>query len=221
MKGRMIIPSVESLYADPSFFSDFPLPVGFLVQPFASEKESLVKVERKPIRCEKCGAVASFLSEIDEEGKWVCCFCDKRSSIPYGGENAVKTSSTDVRSLYQELDPKWTSVEYVSIPDDRSVLYSPVTENRAILFLVDKSLSPNQFQQIRDALSVFLFDPSLSNYYMGLIVFGEVIEIYEMEGSIGAADVFSGTQLPSPSVSPPPPSHLGRVLSPRPRACRQ
>lgn len=218
MKGRMIIPSVESLYADPSIFSDFPLPVGFLVQPFASERESLLKVERRPIRCEKCGAVASFLSEIDEEGKWVCCFCNERSSIPYGGESAVKTSSTDMRSLYQELDPKWTSVEYVSVPDDRSALYSPVTENRAILFLIDKSLSPNQFQQIRDALSVFLFDPALSNYYMGLVIFGEVIEIYEMEGSIGAADVFSGTQLPSPSVSPFPLSHVGRVISPPARA---
>ena len=82
MKGRMIIPSVESLYADPSIFSDFPLPVGFLIQPFVSERESLVRVERKPIRCGKCGAIASFLSEIDEEGKWVCCFCKERSSIP-------------------------------------------------------------------------------------------------------------------------------------------
>ena len=44
MKGRMIIPSVESLYADPSIFSDFPLPVGFLIQPFVSERESLVRV---------------------------------------------------------------------------------------------------------------------------------------------------------------------------------
>lgn len=209
MKGRMIIPSVESLYADPSIFSDFPLPVGFLIQPFVSERESLVRVERKPIRCGKCGAIASFLSEIDEEGKWVCCFCKERSSIPYGGENAARTSSTDIRSLYPELDPKWSNVEYVSVPDDRSALYSPVTENRAILFLIDKSLSPNQFRQIREALSVFLFDPSLSNYYMGLIIFGEVIEIYEMEGSIGAADVFSGTQLPSPSVLSLSASHLG------------
>ena len=73
MKGRMIIPSVESLYADPSIFSDFPLPVGFLIQPFVSERESLVRVERKPIRCGKCGAVASFLSEIYFEGKRVFC----------------------------------------------------------------------------------------------------------------------------------------------------
>lgn len=220
-KGRMILPSVKSLYANPSIFSDFPLPVGFLIQPFASEKESLLKVEQKPIRCEKCGAVASYLSEIDEDGNWVCCFCKERSSIPYGGESAVKTSSAEVKSIYKELDSKWSSVEYVSVPEDRSALYSPVTENRAILFLIDKSLSPHQFRQIRDALSVFLFDPALSNYYMGLIVFGEVIEIYEMEGSIGAADVFSGTQLPSPSVPPLPPSHIGRVVSPPARACRQ
>ena len=66
--------------------------------------------------------------------------------------------------------------------------------------MIDKSLTTKQFLHIQNSLSVVFSSPSLSHYYIGLIVFGEVIEIYELGGQIGEADVYPGSHLPSAAV---------------------
>ena len=53
-KNRMIVPSVECLLSDSTIFNDFPLPVGFIFQPFVVLPRGCLRKEQHPIRCDRC-----------------------------------------------------------------------------------------------------------------------------------------------------------------------
>ena len=196
---RMVVPSVDMLYREPSVFNSFPLPIGFIFQPFVLESRDCLQVNHSPVRCARCKAIASNLSEVESNGNWKCAFCTTVSSSSYNNHYINKNKNMNIREEYGELNPNVHTVEFVVDNDKTPSLYSPSSNNRAILFLIDKSLSSTQFNQIRESLSVILEDPLCEEYYIGLIVFGDVVEIYELEGHVGTADVYSGTHLPSPS----------------------
>lgn len=196
-KNWMIVPSVECLVSDSTIFNDFPLPIGFIFQPFVVETRGCLQKEQHPIRCDHCEAISSNLSEVESNGNWKCAFCKTINSSP---EYVDRNKSLDMRSVHPEWSSESKTVEYLTTSSDVNTLYSPVSEARALLFLLDKSLTASQFEHLQDSLSIILNDCSVSDFYIGLIVFGDVIEIYELEGRVGEADVYSGSHLPSSSV---------------------
>ena len=196
-KNWMIVPSVECLLSDSTIFNDFPLPIGFIFQPFVALPRGCLRKEQSPIRCDCCEAISSNLSKVESNGNWKCAFCETINASP---EYVDKNKSVDLKSVYPEWNSETTTVEYQTMASDVNALYSPVSETRALLFLIDKSLSASHFVHLRESLDFFLNDTSFSDLYVGLIVFGDVIEIYELEGRVGEADVYSGSHLPSASV---------------------
>lgn len=196
---QMIVPSVDVLYQEPSVFNSFPLPMGFIFQPFVLGSGDCLQVDHSPVRCVRCKAIASNLSEVESNGNWKCAFCSTVSSSSYNNQYININKKMDIREEYRELNANVHTVEFVTDSDKTPSLCSPSSHSRSILFLIDKSLSSTQFNQIRESLSVILEDPLCEDYYIGLIVFGDVVEIYELEGQVGTADVYSGTHLPSPS----------------------
>lgn len=197
----MIVSSVDCLYSDPTLFDSFPLPIGLIVHPFLHNSDSTVHVTSKPVRCENCGVVASKLSEVESNGCWKCTFCSSISSEPYKGEYINKNKQINILECHPELSEDAETVEFGTCSEDENTLYSPTLDTHAIIFVIDKSLTTKQFLHIQNSLSVVFSSPSLSHYYIGLIVFGEVIEIYELGGQIGEADVYPGSHLPSAAVA--------------------
>ena len=196
---RMIVPSVDKLYREPSVFNSFPLPIGFIFQPFVLGSRDCLQVNHSPVRCARCKVIASNISTVESNGNWKCAFCATVSSSPYNNQYINKNKKIDIKEEYGELNANVDTVEFAMDSDNTPSLYSPSSSSRAVLFLIDKSLSSIQFNQIRESLSTILDDPLCEDYYIGLIVFGDVVEIYELEGCVGTADVYSGTHLPSPS----------------------
>ena len=197
----MIVSSVDCLYSDPTLFDSFPLPIGLIVHPFLHNSDSTIHIKSKPVRCENCGVVASKLSEVESNGCWKCTFCSSISSEPYKGEYINKNKQINILECYPELSEDAETVEFGTCSEDENTLYSPTLDTHAIIFVIDKSLTTKQFLHIQNSLSVVFSSPSLSHYYIGLIVFGEVIEIYELGGQIGEADVYPGSHLPSAAVA--------------------
>lgn len=195
----MIIPSAESLYRESSVFGMFPLPVGFIFQPFAVESGDCLQVHHPPVRCARCKAVASNLSKVEDHGNWRCAFCTTVSSGPYNNQYININRQINLREEFAELNSEVNTVEFTVDGEMDPSLHSPSSNHRAVIFLIDKSLSAEQFQHIRESLSVIFNDPLCEDYSIGFIVFGDVIEIYELEGRVGEADVYSGTHLPSAS----------------------
>lgn len=197
---QMIVSSVNYLYNDSSIFNNFPLPIGVMIQPFEYDSLKTLRIDQEPVRCEYCDAIASSISEFETNGCWRCAFCKTKSSNPYKNERIrVKTEIQD-EEQYKELSRHANTVEYSNGISDLDSEYAARADIKALIFVIDKSLSSNHFKNIQKALSIILQNPALSNYYIGLIVFGEVIEIYEMGGTIGEADVFSATQFPTEFV---------------------
>lgn len=200
-ENNMIITSFDTLYSDSSIFNDFPIPLGVIVQPFSTNPKLLRRVDGDPIRCDHCGAVVSSADEIGDNGYWKCSFCQTLSSFSYGNGESVVGKRNELLELRPELAMDGERIEYSPSATDVNVLYSPSTDAKALIFVIDKSLTTTQFKHIQDSLSVVLSSPNLSHYYVGLIVYSETIEIYEFGGSVGEADVFPGNRMPSPIVS--------------------
>lgn len=199
---NMIVSSVSYLFNDSSIFNNFPLPIGFVVQPCNYSDERLLRIDQEPVRCEFCNAIASYISEFETNGNWKCSFCKTKSSTPYNNETFDKTNRLESTKDYKELSRNSDTVEYLNGMGDYDAEYTARADIKAVIFLIDKSLSSTHFENLQESISIILKNPSLSNYYIGLIVFGEVIEIYEMGGTVGEADVFSATQLPTEFVPP-------------------
>lgn len=196
----MIVSSIDCLFSDPILFDSFPLPIGIIVHPFSHDSEKALHIETAPVRCANCGVIASNLSDVESNGCWRCTFCSSISSEPYNGEYTIRGKEINIQERYPELSKEADTVEYRNSSQEDNILYSPTLDARAIIFVIDKSLTTKQFLHIQNSLSVVFSSPSLSHYYIGLIVFGDVIEIYELGGQIGEADVYSGSHLPSNAV---------------------
>ena len=196
----MIVSSIDCLFSDPILFDSFPLPIGVIVHPFSHDSEKALHIETAPVRCTNCGAIASNLSDVESNGCWRCTFCSSISSEPYNGEYTIGGKEINIQERYPELSKEADTVEYRNTLQEDNILYSPTLDTRAIIFVIDKSLTTKQFLHIQNSLSVVFSSPSFSHYYIGLIVFGDVIEIYELGGQIGEADVYSGSHLPSTAV---------------------
>ena len=197
---KMIVSSVNYLYNDSSIFDHFPMPIGLVIQPFEYDSFSTLRIDQEPVRCENCNAIASYISEFETNGNWKCSFCKAKSSIPYNNVSLGKTNRSEEIQDYCELSKNAETVEYLNGTGCFDFEYTARADLKAVIFLIDKSLSSEHFKNIQQSLSIILNNDSLSNYYIGLIVFGDVIEIYEMGGNIGEADIFSASQLPTEFV---------------------
>lgn len=200
-QNHMIVSSVSCLYNDSTIFNSFPLPIGLIVQPFMYDPLRTLRIDQEPVRCEFCHAIASYISEFETNGSWRCSFCKTKSSIPYNNEVFDRNNQLNSTEQYRELSKNADTVEYLNGTTDYEAEFAANADIKAVIFLIDKSLSSTHFKNIQESLSIILKSASLSNYYIGLIVFGDVIEIYEMSGDIGEADVFSASQLPTEFVS--------------------
>lgn len=199
-EANMVISSFDVLYSDSSIFNDFPLPLGVMVQPFSMDSSRICQVDTEPIRCNHCGAIVSSASEVGDDGYWKCAFCETMSSFSYGSGEAVAGKKNEVLSAHPELLREGETREYCGGTTDANVLYSPAADTKALIFIIDKSLTTAQFKHIQESLSVVLGNLSLSHYYVGLIVYSDIIEIYELGGTVGEADVFPGNRMPSQMV---------------------
>lgn len=199
-QNQMIVCSVNCLYNDSTIFNSFPLPIGLIVQPFLFDSLCTLRIDQEPVRCEFCHAIASYISEFETNGSWRCSFCKTKSSIPYNNEVFEKNKQLNSTEQYRELSKNAATVEYLNGVMDYEVEFAANADIKAVIFLIDKSLSSAHIKNIQESLSIILKNASFSNYYIGLIVFGDVIEIYEMSGEMGEADVFSSTQMPTEFV---------------------
>ena len=197
---NMIVPSINFLYNDSSIFDHFPLPIGVMIQPFEYNSLQMLRIDQEPVRCEYCDAIASYISEFETNGSWRCSFCKTKSTTPYNNEVFDRNKRLESTEEYRELSKNSGTVEYLNGMGEFNYEYTARSDIKAVIFLIDKSLSSRHIRNIQESLSIILRNPSFSNYYIGLIVFGEVIEIYEMGGPIGEADVFSASQLPTEFV---------------------
>ena len=197
---KMIVSSVNYLYNDSSIFDHFPMPIGLVIQPFEYDSYSTLRIDQEPVRCENCNAIASYISEFETNGNWKCSFCKTKSSIPYNNVSFDRNNRFGDAQEYSELSKNAKTVEYLNGTGCFDFEYTARADLKAVIFLIDKSLSSEHFKNIQQSLSIILNNDSLSNYYIGLIVFGDVIEIYEMGGTIGEADIFSASQLPTEFV---------------------
>lgn len=197
---NMIVSSTTYLYNDSSIFNHFPLPIGLIIQPFEYDSLSMLRIDQEPVRCENCNAIASYFSEFETNGSWRCSFCKTKSSNPYNNETFGKNNRLESTDQYRELSKNSDTVEYLNGMGEFDYEYTARSDLKAVIFLIDKSLNSSHFRNIQESLAIVLRNPSLKNYYIGLIVFGDVIEIYEMGGQVGEADVFSASQLPTEFV---------------------
>ena len=194
---QMIIPNFRSFCVDTSLYDTFPLPIGLVVQPFVKDPLHTSRLHCQALRCDSCGAVFDQSDCLSEEELLKCAFCGTVSNYSCR-DHPLFTNNLEQESYHEESSPR--IYEYVEKEEGTSVLYSPSSSTTALLFIIDKSLSGEQFQHIQESLEIVLNDLPIENCYTGLIVYGEVIEIYEFGGPLGEADVFSGSHLPDAAV---------------------
>jgi protein transport protein SEC23 len=157
------------------------VPLGALYTPL-KEIPDLRVANYDPVCCSQpnCRSVLNPYSSLDVRSRiWMCPFCGYRNQLPNHYANVTP------ENLPLELQPGSTSIEYV--------LNRPVQQPPIFLFVVDLCQDEENLEALKETLviALSLLPP---NALVGLITFGTMVQLHDLNSPFPKSYVFRGNR---------------------------
>lgn len=159
--------------------SKLVVPIGSLYTPL-KVIDGLRTANYDPIFCSKpnCKAIINPYCSLDMRANiWLCPFCQSRNQLP------VHYSQITQDNVPLELQQESSTMEYI--------LTKPVQQPPIFLFVIDLCQDEDNLQALKETLiiSLNLLPP---NSLIGLITYGTVVNLHDLNSPIAKSMVFRG-----------------------------
>ncbi|XP_015791364.1 protein transport protein Sec23A [Tetranychus urticae] len=156
------------------------LPLGCLFTPLKeSSTRPIPPITYEPVLCtrQNCRAILNPLCQVDNRARiWICAFCFNRNPFP--------ASYNNIQDLTQLAETMFSTLDY-------TITRAPSGTGPIFLFVVDTCLDEEELTSLKSSIqSSFALLPQ--NALVGLITFGRIISLWELNSSCAKSFVFQG-----------------------------